>query len=344
VNHVAHVGFLLILVLAQGCQRSPAEMQGHGAGKFAIAVETVAAVQERVEDRVGAVGSLEPDEIVQVKAEVEGRVTKVSFREGDPVKKGDVLFQLEDAKLRAATDAAEALATKAKNNLDRSRQLREQNTISQQELDDIEAGFKEANALFVLARERLADATIRSPLDGYISERLVSEGQYVDQDRTLVTVVDHDPMKLDFAVPERLLPQLQVGQQVEVHVAALPGRGFTGDVYFIDPQVETSTRTIKLKARIANPVGELRAGMFANLDLVVGVREQAVVIPEQALVPQIDKLTVFVVEDGLARRREVRIGARQPGKVEIVEGVKAGEPVVTAGQQKLRDQMPVTTQ
>ena len=231
---LAICGSLLFLVVLQACQRTPAETSGRGPGGFAIPVETTPAVLARVEDRVRAVGTLEPDEIVEVKSEVEGRVASVSFNEGDRVQQGDVLFRLDDAKLRAAAEAAAALATKAANTRARSRQLREQNTISQQELDDIEATFKEAQALLVLAQERLADATIRSPLDGYISERLVSAGQSVDKDRTLVTVVDIDPLKIDFAVPERYLARLRLGQQVNVTVVPLPGQQFAGKVYFIE--------------------------------------------------------------------------------------------------------------
>lgn len=332
-------GCLGLLVFIPGCQRAPAS--GPGAGKFAIPVETTAAIVARVEDRVRAVGTLQADEMVQVKPEIEGRVARVAFREGDAVTKGDVLFELEGAKLRAAAAAAEALAFKAQNNLQRSRQLREQHTISQQELDDLEAGYKEARALWVLASERLADATIHSPLTGFISERLVSEGQYVEKGQTLVTVVDSDPMKIEFAVPERHLAVVQDGQEVTVLVAAVPDRSFTGRVFFIDPRVDASTRTVKLKAQIPNPDGALRAGLFANAELIVGRREQAVVVPEQAVVPAIDKLTVFVVQDGVAKRRQVTVGARLAGQVEITSGLQPGETVVIAGQQKLQDGVPV---
>ncbi len=195
--------------------------------------------------------------------------------------------------------------------------------------------------MLVLATEQLNDATIRSPLTGFISERLVSEGQVVDRDRTLVTVIDNDPMKIDFAVPERYLADLATGQQVTVTVTALAGELFRGEVYFIDPQVDPSTRTIKLKASIPNPAGRLRAGMFANVKLVLGVDDDAVVIPEEAVVPAIDKLTVYLVEDGKAVRREVRIGARLAGRVQIADGIAAGDLVITSGHQKLSGGIPV---
>ncbi len=332
---------MFLAALLAGCDRTSANGGATKGGGFSVPVETVVAALERVEDKIAAVGTLEPDEMVQIKTEVEGRIATITFDEGAAVKKGDVLFQLDDAKLRATLEEAEARLDKARNNLERGRKLIEQNTISQQELDNAQADFKAASAAVALARARLNDTTIRSPLDGFISERLVSPGKYIDKDVTLVTVVDNDPMKIDFSVPERFLPQLRVGQTVNVRVAAVPGKTFQGDVFFLDPRVEPSTRTVKLKARIPNSSGELRPGLFANVELVVGVREQAVVVPEHAIVPAIDKLTVFVIENGVARRREVTLGTRSPGKVEIATGVAAGDQVVVAGQQKLADQVPV---
>jgi membrane fusion protein (multidrug efflux system) len=324
-------------VFLNACKRSAADV----AGGFRVPVETVAARWERVEDKISAVGTFEPNEMVEVKSEVAGRVASISFEEGAKVAEGDVLFVLDDAKWRAERDAAEARFKKARNNLERSRRLLEEKTISPQEFDDVEAEFKAANAELALTEKRLADATIRSPLNGYASWRRVSPGKYVEVGETLVTVVENDPMKIDFAVPERYLPQLRLGQNVNVRVAASGNQIFAGTVYFIDPIVDPSTRTVKIRAQIPNPDGELRAGQYANVELIVATRENAVVVPEHAIVPQIDKLTVFVVRDGVAHRREVRLGTRLPGKVEISEGVAAGEEVVVAGQQKLRDQIPV---
>jgi membrane fusion protein (multidrug efflux system) len=338
---ILSISFAFSAALWSGCGGAPADANSGKAKPPGLPVETYTAAFERVEDKLFAVGSLEANELVEIKSEIAGRVVTISFDEGAPVSKGDVLFQLDDAKLRAELESAEARWEKARNNLERSRKLLEQHTISPQEFDDVQAESKEANAAVSLAQELLSDATIRSPLKGFISARLVSPGQYIDKNQTLVTVVDNDPMKIDFAVPERFLAQLHVGQNVNVTVVSLAGKPFTGEVYFIDPKVDLSTRTIKVKAQIPNPAGELRAGMFANAELIVGVRDQAVVIPEQAIVPQIDKLVVFVVKEGVAARREVKIGTRMPGRVEIADGVAAGEQVVISGQQKLRDQMPV---
>jgi membrane fusion protein (multidrug efflux system) len=321
--------------------KQPAGAGGPPPGGFAVPVETAVATTETVMDKISAVGSIEPNEIVDVRSEISGRITAVSFVEGAPVKKGDVLFQLDDAKLQADVQLAGAEFAKARNNLDRTRKLLEQQAISPREFDDAQAEFTSAEARLTLAREQLADATIVSPHDGMISQRLVSPQQFIEKNQTLVTVVDTDPMKIDFSVPERFMSQLRIGQQVDVTLVALPGRAFRGEVYFIDPRVDASTRTIKLKARLPNPDNALRAGLFANVSLVAGQRENAVVAPEQAVVPLVDKNVVFIVTDGKAQRREIVIGARLPGRVEIVSGVNAGDHVVIAGQQKLRDLAPV---
>ncbi|NQU11241.1 efflux RND transporter periplasmic adaptor subunit [bacterium] len=332
---------LIVLLLAAGTASCRPGADGGTAGGFALPVEVRLAEAKTVEDRLSAVGTVAANEVVHIKSEVGGRIVSVGFTEGALVQQGDILFRLNDAKLKAALESAEARFLKATNNLERGRSLLANQTISPQEFDDAQAEFKDANGLLTLARERFNDATIRSPLTGRAGARLISPGNVIDTDQILVTVVETDPMKLDFAVPERFLPQLQVGQQADVIVAALPGRTFTGEVYLIDPQINPSTRMARLKARVPNPDGLLRDGLFANVTLITGTRAEAVVVPEQALVPQIDKVIVFVVEDGQARRREVRLGARLPGEVEIVDGLQAGEPVVTSGQQKLRDQMPV---
>ncbi len=336
------IGFCLpCLLILIACDRSATTTNSRGAAGFQVSVETAVAVTEQVDHVVTAVGTLEPNEVVTVKPEIEGRIVAVNFTEGAPVNAGDILFQLDDAKLKAAVASAEARATKAENDLARGEALFAEKTISQQEFDNIHAAHLDSQALLVLARERLADTTIRSPLTGLVSERMVSEGQVVDRDRILVTVVDHDPMKIDFAVPERYLADLAVGQTVTVTVVGLADRKLRGEVYFVDPQVDPSTRTIKLKATIPNADGALRAGMFANVSLLLGINENAVVIPEEAVVPAIDKLIVYVVTDGVARRRQVWIGSRMSGRVEITKGLAAGEVVVTGGHQKLRDESPV---
>jgi membrane fusion protein (multidrug efflux system) len=175
-----------------------------------------------------------------------------------------------------------------------------------------------------------------APFDGTASERLVSLGQYVAVGMPLTTVIDADPMKAAFDVPEHHLSQLHTGQTIEMVVAAYPDMQFQGKVYFIDPQVRTDTRTVLMKALVPNADGRLRPGMFANLKLVTQVRERALVIPETAILLQGQTTSLFIVkEDGSVESRVVTTGVRLAGMVEIISGLAVGETVIVEGVQKI---------
>jgi membrane fusion protein, multidrug efflux system len=188
-----------------------------------------------------------------------------------------------------------------------------------------------------LKKRQLADARIYAPFEGTISARNVSPGQVITKATALTWLIDLDPMKAEVNVPERFLGQLQTGQKLEFSVAAFAGRKFTGEVYFISPFVEGATRTALVKALIANPDGQLKPGMFASMDLTLTLRENAVVIPEGALLQSGDRTTILVVDaEQKAQIRPVKPGVRLAGVVEIIEGLKAGEMVIVEGLQKAR--------
>jgi membrane fusion protein (multidrug efflux system) len=219
--------------------------------------------------------------------------------------------------------------------------LAESRAVSQQEVDQATAAFEARLATVELMRAQLQETTITAPFAGVMGARLVSIGQYVTKGQRLTSLVETDPMKVEFHVPERFLSRLAQGQGIEVRVAAYPNEGFRGTVYFVNPNVEVDTRTVLVKARLPNPDGRLRAGMFANLALILQVRERAVVIPESALLLEGEQASVFVVEDGAAQPRRVIPGLRLAGALEIREGLSPGEMVVIEGTQKLAPGSPV---
>jgi membrane fusion protein (multidrug efflux system) len=185
-------------------------------------------------------------------------------------------------------------------------------------------------------REQLGDATVTAPFAGVVGARLVSIGQYVTKGQQLTSLVDTDPMKVEFGMPERFLGQIEAGQAVKLDVAAYPQTPFSGEVYFIGPQVEPATRTVPLKATVPNPDGRLRQGMFAHVELIVRVKERAVVIPDTALLHQGDLTFVYAIDaEQTAQMRPVRTGVRLVDAVEVIEGLQPGEQVVVEGHQKL---------
>jgi membrane fusion protein (multidrug efflux system) len=284
------------------------------------------------------------NEMVEVKSEIEGLVQEINFKEGQRVEKGHMLVKLDDSKLAASVAEAEASFKLAKSNLERSKQLFERTLISPQEYDQVASQFQVHQATVELKRSLLKDTRITTPFSGVVGTRALSAGQVISKDTPITWVVDLDPVKVEINVPERFLSQLKIGQTMELTVSAFPNRKFKGEVFFIAPQVDAGTRTAMVKARIPNPDMELKPGMFANLDLTLKVRENSVVIPESALnqLQEGGRATVFVVDQNqTAQMRQVKLGMRMPGQVEILEGVKAGEMVIIEGLQKIGPGAPV---
>lgn len=306
-----------------------------GAQEFKVPVETAKVTTERLIETFSAVGSLEANESVDIKSEIDAIVEKIEFDEGSAVKKGQPLILFDATKWRAQFQQAKAELENARVRADRSEKLLKSDSVSQQEYDDAHAEARRAEAIYNLLDARLKETLIVAPFDGLVSERLVSPGAYAKAGDALVRLVDLNPIKVSFGVPERYLTDLKPGQKVNIRVASLKNKAFEGEVYFIDPQVDVLTRTIKVKARIDNTNGLLRPGLFANVDLTLNVHENASVIPEEAILAQVGATVVFVVSNEQATIRPVKTGLRIPGKVEIVDGLKPGEEVVTAGHQKL---------
>ena len=299
-----------------------------------IAVE---ARRESVTESLSLVGTLAANEWVEIKAELETAVVEIGFEEGKPVTKGQLLFRLDDSKLTTALTEAEVNLKLSKLNHDRAQQLLRDKTISQQEFDQLASRFESMQAAIALKQRELKDTKIHAAFAGVMGARNVSAGQVIKKDTVLGMLVDLNPVKLEVNVPERFLSLVKLGQSIELRVAAFAGQKFKGDVYFIAPQVDTATRTALVKARIPNPDFALKPGMFANLDLTLQLRADAVVVPEPAIMVNADRAMLYVVDkDSVAQLRPVKLGVRSAGVVEILEGVEAGQLVIVEGVQKVR--------
>jgi membrane fusion protein (multidrug efflux system) len=204
-------------------------------------------------------------------------------------------------------------------------------------LEQATAQLAANEASVALARARLERATILAPFDGVVGLRSVSVGDFVAVGQNLVTLTDIDPIKVDFRVPEIFLGKVTDGQAIQIRLDAIPDRAFEGKIYAIDPVVDVNGRAIRLRAQIPNPDLALKPGLFARVTIVVDARENALLVPEAAVIPEGTGRAVYVVDEGKARLTKVEIGNRLPGKVEITAGLSAGAQVVTAGQMRLRD-------
>jgi membrane fusion protein (multidrug efflux system) len=307
-------------------------------------VVAVPAIRQAVQESLSLVGSIAANEQVEVKAEAQGFVEAVNFAEGQEVEAGDLLVTLDETRLKAALEEAEASLKLSRLTFERARELLEERLISHQEYDQAASKLAVDEATVAGRRRQLKEARVYAPFGGIVGARQISPGQLVDRATTLTWLVDLDPVKVEFNVPERFLSQVQVGQTLEVSVAAWPGRRFRGKVFFVAPFVEPVTRTVLVKAEIPNTDRALKPGMFASLDLTLQVRDNAVVIPEAGLSQILDQdraMVMIVAADETVAVKSVRVGMRMPGLVEILEGLNGDERVIVEGIQKIAPGMKV---
>ncbi|HJS48376.1 MAG TPA: efflux RND transporter periplasmic adaptor subunit, partial [Gemmatimonadales bacterium] len=338
---------LLCLALALGAAACGNDAEGAaggaaaGGGMPALPVETAEARTDTVTERINATGEVEAMQSILLKPEVDGRITAIVVRDGARVGAGAALFRIDDAELRAQVDRAEAESDLAAQALERTRTLISQNASSQADLERAEATARSSRAALELLRIRLARTTVRAPFAGVVGARTVSLGDYVTTSSDLISLQTVDPVRAAFDLAERYAEEAKPGQVIEFQVAALPGQTFRGTVDFVDPVVRLPGRTILVKARVPNPRGALQPGMFVEVRLATDVRPQAVIVPEEAVVGTQVGTVVWVVKDGKVERREVELGVRSPGEVEVRSGVAAGEAVVVGGQAMLQPGAPV---
>jgi membrane fusion protein (multidrug efflux system) len=306
-----------------------------------VPVEVAVARRDTVVDAIVANGQIEALQSIELRPEVDGRLVEIYMREGGEVARGTPLFKIDDAELRAQVARLEAERDRAVQALERTRRLIEQNASSEADLEAAEANARSTQAQLDLEQVRLDRTVVRAPFSGLVGARLVSLGDYVTSSTRLVTLQTVDPQRATFQIPERYAQRLELGQEVSFRVAALPDVEFTGVVDFIDPVVALPARTIAVKAEVPNPNRDLKAGMFIEVRLATDVRPDAVVVPEDAILPLSGADFVWIVSEGTASRRQVELGVRIPGFVEVKSGVDAGEQVVVGGLERLSEGVPV---
>lgn len=335
-------GVVVLATIVAACKKGKGGGPGGaGGGMPAMPVEVAVAKSDTVLDEIPATGQIEALQQVDLRPEIDGRIVDILVREGQEVTKGQGLFKVDDAELKAQVAQLAAQRDLANQDLERTRQLVAQNASSAADLERAEAQARGTEAQYQLQSIRLERTTVRAPFAGLVGRRAVSLGDYVSQATPLITLQTINPQRATFQVPERYAQSLRVGQRVSFRVGAIPGREFDAEVDFVDPVVQLPGRTILVKARAPNDRRLLQAGMFIEARLVTAVRPKAVVVPEDAIVPLQGAAFVWVVAEGKAVRRQVGIGVRTPGFVEIASGVDAGEQVVVGGQERLFPGAPV---
>ncbi|HEY1460229.1 MAG TPA: efflux RND transporter periplasmic adaptor subunit [Casimicrobiaceae bacterium] len=306
-----------------------------------VSVEASKVARVALPQGITAVGSLRSDESVTLRPEVAGRISAIQFREGERVTKGTPLVRLDTAVAEAEAQQARANLTLAQQKHTRALDLEKKGFISSQAKDEAENNLRVAEASLALSEAKLAKLTIMAPFTGIIGLRSVSVGDYVKEGADMVNLEAVDPLKVDFRVPEIYLTQLGVGQSLQLTLDAMPGKTYEGKVFAINPLLDAAGRSVVIRAQVKNQDAALRPGMFTRVRLLTRDLQETLVVPEQAIVPQGEEWFVYRVVDGKAQRAKVDIGQRRDGKAEIIKGLQDGDTVVTAGQLKLREGVPV---
>jgi membrane fusion protein (multidrug efflux system) len=312
-----------------------------GGGMPPSAVDVVTVHAQSLPQSFETVGTLRAQESVSVKPEVAGKIESIRFTEGEAVGKGQVLFQLDDALVRADLNEANANLHNSQRAYARAKELSAQQLIARADADKAQAQLAVDQARAASARTRLEKTAIRAPFAGVAGLRKANVGDYVEAGQDLVDLVKLDTLELDLRAPEVVLSELEVGQDVVFGVDAFRDERFKATVVAIAPTVDAGGRSVSLRARFENPDGKLRPGMSARVRIVLSNSAGALVVPEQAIVPMGEQKNVYTVVQGKAKLVPVTLGERQPGAVQVTSGLKDGDVVITSGLQKIGDGAPV---
>jgi RND family efflux transporter MFP subunit len=315
-------------------------------------------VKKPLKPFIESIGTLNPFEEVTISAEVEGVLRSVKVEEGTQVSKGMLLAAIDDSdyslevkRAEAALRQAEATLENTKLEFKRKDALHKEELVTKQQYDDVvtrlsltEAEVERAKASLAIARLKLSKTKITSPLAGVVKEKRVSAGDFVKNGTSLLVIIQSNPIKLRFTVPEKDVGRLKMNQEVILKVDGFPGSEFKGKVNIIFPNVEEKTRTLQVEALVPNNNGILKPGLFAKVILYTSGERDTIVVPVTALLYEAEKVKVFIIEGDRAKEREVKLGSKYGELMEIIDGVKEGEKIVAIGQQNLSEGAKVSVQ
>ncbi len=319
----------------------PASDRGLGGANQALPVTVVKLQKETLRNQLQVSGTILPDESVNLRSEISGFVTRIGFKEGQFVNKGTPLFYLNDDELQAQYQRLQYTQKLFETQENRQKQLLAREAISQEEYDIALNQFNTALSDIKLVEAQLSKTIIRAPFSGTLGLRLVSEGSVISSNDILVSLVNIDPIKIEFSIPERYANQVTVGSPVY-----FTNEGSTqeveGTVYAFEPQVDLATRTLKLRARSPNKNRRFLPGMFVKIRFILEVTEDALLVPAESVIPELSGYKVSVVgAEGKAEERIVEIGTRTDTQVQVLTGLTEGDLVLTTGVMQVRKGMPL---
>lgn len=332
---------LLVLIGYRIIDNKDTNSQKMGGGApAAVKVSGMVVQPQAFADNLSLSGTIEANEQIEIRSEVSGIIENINFAEGSRVTKGQILFRVNDQELRAQLAKVQTNQNLAAENERRAKLLLEKEAISREEYDMAEADLASAKAESQLMQAQLGKATVRAPFSGIIGLRYVSQGTYVTPSTPIANLVNTDKLKITFAIPEKYSSQIGIGDDLSFTTSSSEEE-HTATIYAIEPGVDISTRTLKMRALADNKEGKLIPGTFANVFLPLAVVNDAIMVPTQALIPIQNGKKIFIAENGKAKEVVVETGARTESTIRITSGVKAGDTILTSGIMVLRDGSPL---
>lgn len=313
---------------------------GRGGSGASMVVNGIVVKAGAFENELEVTGSIEANESVTLQSEISGLVTGIYFTEGSNVRKGTVLVKINDRDIQAQLQQVLTGQKLSQSNENRAKQLLAKGAISQEEYDTALAELQSINAQAQLVRAQLAKATIRAPFEGKIGLRNISVGEYLTPAKVIASLSAVNPVKISFSVPEKYSGQIKVNSEVDFNTDGL-NQIYKGKVYAIEPGINAQTRTLSIKALAANPKSELLPGSFAKIRLTLNTVEDALLVPNEAIIPVLKGKTVFITANGKAKQVPVESGTRTADRIVITSGLKAGDTVLTTGAMALKNDVPV---
>jgi membrane fusion protein (multidrug efflux system) len=324
-----------------GTNSGPDAPSGPPAGATELPVTVITLKKETLKNQLNVTGTILPNESVSLRPEVSGLVTRITFKEGQFVTKGTPLLYLNDNDLQAQYQKLEYTQKLFESQENRQKQLLAREAISQEEYDIVLNQYNTTLSDLKLVEAQIQKTIVRAPFNGVLGLRQVSEGSVIGTNDIIASVVSMDPIKIEFSIPERYANMVQVGAPVFFSSEATQDEA-EGKVYAFEPQIDAATRTLKLRAQSSNKSGKFLPGMFVKIRFVLGEIDNALMVPAESVIPELQGYKVFVVgKDQKAEERTVEIGTRTESQVQITKGLEEGEMVLTSGVLQARPGSPL---
>ncbi len=300
-----------------------------------IPVSGIIVNSKTIDDKINVTGSITPNESVEIKSEIAGLIKRIHFQEGSKVNKGQLLIDINDDELSAQLEKIQHQKKLVTDNEYRQQQLLEKEAISQEEYEIALTELKSVEADLRILKAQLAKTKIRAPFTGTIGLRYISEGSYVSPNQQIASLVNNNPVKIDFSIPGKYSDKVKVDDKIRFTTEALP-EFREGKIYAIEPRVDPNTRTLKLRAITPNENYALIPGQFTRIELVFNSYDNTIMIPTEAVIPELGGHKVFVQKDGKAQSQEITIGLRTESEIEVVNGLVQSDTLITSGVLQLR--------